>query len=163
MSGRAKTSAHLVAAPFRSVSPCAGFEPCPSILAMINRIFIVALDVARTEGWIFLRCGRTSMAQTRRMGMQNQKSITTKAPRFSPYRLGIAHRADLDGCYLPQRQSIASGDSLQSVDYLMMAAMFSRLSLRAVREKEIEGRGGVVLAATCSEYKGEGDRGISQG
>jgi hypothetical protein len=53
--------------------------------------------------------------------------------------------------------------SLQGVDYLMMAAMFSRLSLRAVREKEVEGRGGVVLAATCPEYKGEGDRGISQG
>jgi len=44
----------------------------------------------------------------------------------------------------------------QGIDYLIMPAMFSRLSLRAVREEEIEGRGTVVLAATCSEYKGEG-------
>src|SRR5260370_2591041 len=29
--GRAETSAPLVAAPFRTASPCAPFDPCPSI------------------------------------------------------------------------------------------------------------------------------------
>src|SRR5260370_22634118 len=58
--GRAKTSAHLVAAPFRTASPCAGFEPCPSIdlvmktfefrksrLAVAGRIFIVAFAASK--------------------------------------------------------------------------------------------------------------------
>jgi hypothetical protein len=61
--GRAKTSARWVAAPFGSASPCAGFEPCPSIhlvmkvfefresrLAMANRILVVGFAVAKTGG-----------------------------------------------------------------------------------------------------------------
>jgi len=39
----------------------------------------------------------------------------------------------------------------QGIEYLIMPAIFSRLSSRAVREKEIEGKGMVVLAATRSE------------
>lgn len=31
LNGRAKTSAHLSAAPFRCTSPCAGFEPSPGV------------------------------------------------------------------------------------------------------------------------------------
>jgi hypothetical protein len=106
-SGRAKTSAHLVVAPFRSASACAGFEPCPSIhlvmktfefgecrLAMVNRIFTVALAAAKIEGWMFLKCGRSPMAQTRRMGMQNDFARLPNAPRFLPhhYELSRAHR-----------------------------------------------------------------------
>jgi len=44
-----------------------------------------------------------------------------------------------------------------------MPAIFSRLSSRAVREKEIESIGTEVLAATRSEEKGQGDRRISPG
>jgi hypothetical protein len=53
--GRAKTSAHSVVALIRFASPCAGFEPCPSIDSITNglsfenleRIFIVAADAAK--------------------------------------------------------------------------------------------------------------------
>src|SRR5258708_15544827 len=101
--GRAKTSAHLVAAPFRSASPCAGFEPCPSIdlvmktfefrasrLAVVERIFIVGLAAVKTEGWMFWKCGRAPMAQTRRRGMQNDFAQLPNAPRFSPYHYEVS-------------------------------------------------------------------------
>jgi hypothetical protein len=105
---RAKTSAHLVVKPFRSVSACAGFEPSPSIhlvmktfefgecrLAIVERIFIVALAAAEVERWMFLKCGRSPMAQTRRMGMRNERAQLPNAPRSLPchYELSRARIA----------------------------------------------------------------------
>ncbi len=98
--GRAKTSAHLLAASFRLASPCAGFEPLVRIrpttpaslgfdlvfaasaetIKMLprSRIMFLGVQTFHDGGW--------DMAQTRRMGMQNERAHRPKAPRFSPYR-----------------------------------------------------------------------------
>jgi hypothetical protein len=46
-------------------------------LAMVNRIFIVAL-LQKTERWMFLNYGRAPMAQTRRMGKAAQWGVANK-------------------------------------------------------------------------------------
>ncbi|HEX3444002.1 MAG TPA: hypothetical protein VHS80_04740, partial [Chthoniobacterales bacterium] len=56
-----------------------------SRLAMVNRISVVALAAAKTEGWMFLKCWPAPMAQTRRMEMRSRRVQLPKAPRFSPY------------------------------------------------------------------------------
>jgi hypothetical protein len=64
-------------------------------LAIVERIFIVALAAAEVERWMFLKCGRSPMTQTRRMGMRNERAQLPNAPRFLPchYELSRARIA----------------------------------------------------------------------
>jgi hypothetical protein len=78
------------------------FEFRESGLAMVNRIFIVALAAAKTEGWMFLKCWRAPMAQTRRMGMQNDFARLPNAPRFSPYHYEASRAAGTEQGISPQ-------------------------------------------------------------